>query len=155
MSVFTYRREVVAPAVEAFVAGQFPGSEWVGGRSPVDVAAASDQIDVKTGFIHKIRTADGEVVSALGFMGSGRDQEARDSVTHYAVVVPAYEDGTATVADDGSVTMRIDAPDAWYLIPSEQVNAEFAPKCNRKGQSTGLNLYAPLDRVARWRRDLP
>lgn len=152
---FAHRRELVSPAAEAFVAALLPAARWVGGRSPVDVESnAGERIDVKVGFVQRIRTDRG-IVDALGFMGSGRSVEAREAITHYALVVPPAEDVTVTTTSSHEVRMTMAAPDSWYLVPREDINEVFAPRLNAAGKPTGLNRYASLETSQQWRQTIP
>lgn len=149
MTTYTDRRDASALAVEAFVAGQLPNSIWKSGRQPFDVESGDKKVDVKLAFFESVY--DGErAIDALGFMGTNRDIEAREAVTHYALVIPPVEEVTVVAAQDGSVTSHMARPETWFLIPREELNAHFGQKCNRLGNRTGLNKYCAVDVASRW-----
>ncbi|MBC7299459.1 hypothetical protein [Nocardia salmonicida] len=145
---------VLAEAVVAAYGKQqdFSGCSWIGGRNPVDVRWSDITVDCKRAFLKETWGPTGIKVPSLGFMGAGRDVEARvEYVTHYALV---YFHGYSRfdIAADGVVTATTQKPTI-YLVPADGINAHFRPEFLKDGsrEGKGKNLFVSLDHVDRWR----
>lgn len=129
------------------------GALWFGGHHPLtDVEATGYKIDAKVGFRERVDLGAG-LVLALGFMGSGREIEAREGVTHYAIGVTA-DDSTEEKPDHfdidphGKVTLSSVRTITLLLFTREEVNTLFTHKRNRLGGISGHNLYIPLTDIS-------
>lgn len=121
---------------------------WITSRQSWDVVSDDFSVDVKDSFITHARQAPNGLVECVGFQGTSRGPgaEARDTVTHYALVVRALTEGidTTRVAADGTVTITASGACRIYLIPRDIVNT-FRPQSTLSGEdSKGHNRVLPL-----------
>lgn len=119
---------------------------WSGGhRTAIDVHWKAHAVDVKRAFTGFIATRGGIKEWHLGFMGSSRDKEVREGVTHYALVIPV-ESPTLTVNSDLTVSMDASMMRfAVFEIPRDVVNTAFVRGDILSGEvGRGRNRWARL-----------
>lgn len=124
---------------------------WYGGNnSLVDVEVEEFQVDVKRAFIEGANWRNEGPVPCLGFMGTTREQEARDGVSHYFLVVPT-ESPWVELHGPG-VSVSYESPVRMFLVPRGEINQHFQRAYTAKtgGLGKGLNKFYPIELASQW-----
>lgn len=148
-------RHIRSALSEGFVAewlhSQYDDTVWHGVNNRLyDVSSekGSRRIDAKAGFFGTYFDADGHVVEALGFMGTGRDIEVREGVTDYGITV-LTSDARLSTAEPGRFEILGTLGGELFVFPAADLNRIATSSFTSGGaEGRGLNKWIPLD-VAR------
>lgn len=124
--------------------------EWRGGhRERIDVTWPKHAVDVKHAFVLNVYGPDGKKPH-LGFMGTSREIEVREGVTHYALVY-FHDEARVKVSRDGIATVT-SPPATIFLVPAEDVARFYhAHLADGSGPGKGRNRYVSIDIADEWR----
>lgn len=124
---------------------------WYGGNTKIlDIEVGDYSVDVKRAFVQQANWKGQGSVQCLGFMGTKRDLEAREGVSHYFLVVPT--ESPWVELRGGRVSITYESPVRMFLVPRDDINRHFHRDhiIGTGLEGKGLNRYFPLEAASRW-----
>lgn len=107
---------------------QYAGTDktvfWHGGNTAlIDIEVETYKVDVKRAFFQEANWLGRGRAQCLGFMGTKREQEVREGVSHYFLVVPTESIWVELCGE--SVSISYGSPVRMFLMPRDAINQYF------------------------------